>query len=343
MVLDDFRVSHPSPMMTETQKIRVHRSDLLNDMITIFKQQDIIQRNLMFEYVNEIGSDLDGVSRDVYSSFFWIEFLRCSSEGEDCRIPALNSRWQADEWMSIGRIMAKDYLDDQIFPLQLSKVTTIVIALGEETVTSADLFNSFLHFVSQTDRDLIQAALKDDLKGEDKDELLDLLERFQCSINPSKDNMKSIIDKIAHKELIQKPKYAMDNMAITRRETFMGTFLSIDKLLEIYVNLEPTPRKFFKLLKASPITNSDNASLRFFQQYVRGQNTVSLRKLLRFLTGSETITVPKIDISFTQLEGFNRRPIARTCGPSLELRQHIRVSQSLEWKWTASCLTTPAL
>ncbi|CAC5385095.1 unnamed protein product [Mytilus coruscus] len=318
MVLNDFRVSHPSPMMTETQKIRVHRSDLLNDMITIFKQQDIIQRKLMFEYVNEIGSDLDGVSRDVYSSF-WIEFLRCSSEGEECRVPALNSRWQADEWMSIGRIMAKGYQDHQIFPLQLSKVTTIVIAFGEETVTSADLFNYFLHFVSQTDRDLIQAALKDDLKGEDKDELLDLLERFQCSINPSKDNMKSIIDKIAHKELIQKPKYAMDNMAITCRETFMGTFLSVDKLLEIYVNLEPTPRKFLKLLKVSPITNAENASLRFFQQYVRGQNTESLRKLLGFLTGSETITVPKIHISFTQLEGFNRRHIAHTCGPSLEL------------------------
>ncbi|CAC5379116.1 unnamed protein product [Mytilus coruscus] len=253
MVLDDFRVSHPSPMMTETPKIRVHRSDLINDMITIFKQQDIIQRNLMFEYVNEIRSDLDGVSRDVYSSF-WIESLRCSSEVEDCRVPALNSRWQADEWMSIARIMAKGYQAHQIFLLQLSKVTSIVIAFGEETVTSADLFNSFLHFVSQTDRDLMQAALKDDLKGEDKDELLDLLERFQCSINPSKDNMKSIIDKIAHKELIQKPKYAMDNMAITCRETFM-----------------------------------------------------------------ETITVPKIDISFAQLKGFNRRPIAHTCGPSLEL------------------------
>ncbi|CAC5365095.1 unnamed protein product [Mytilus coruscus] len=149
-------------------------------MIPIFKQQDLIERNLMFEYVNEIGSDLDGVSRDVYSSF-WIEFLRCSSEGEDCRVPALNSRWQADEWMSIGRIMAKGYQDHQISPLQLSKVTPIIIAFGEETVTSADLFNSFLHFVSQTDRDLIQAALKDDLKGEDKDELLDLLERFHAA------------------------------------------------------------------------------------------------------------------------------------------------------------------
>ncbi|CAC5378122.1 unnamed protein product [Mytilus coruscus] len=42
MVLDDLRVSYPSPMMTETQKVKVHKSDLLNDMITIFKQQDIL-------------------------------------------------------------------------------------------------------------------------------------------------------------------------------------------------------------------------------------------------------------------------------------------------------------
>ncbi|CAC5415823.1 unnamed protein product [Mytilus coruscus] len=154
MVLDEFRVSHPSPMMTETQKIRVHRSDLLND---------IIQRNLMFEYVNEKGSDLDGV------------FLRNRRlQGTCLELEVAGRR------MDVHRAYhGKGLPGPPNSPLQLSKVTTIVIAFGEETVTSADLFSSFLHFVSQTDSDLIQAALKDDLKGEDKDELLDLLERFQ--------------------------------------------------------------------------------------------------------------------------------------------------------------------
>ncbi|CAC5425773.1 unnamed protein product [Mytilus coruscus] len=237
MVLDDFRVSHPYPMITQ-----------------VFLRRRRLQGTCL-------ELELAGRRMDVHRAYY-----------------------------------GKGLPGPPNFP-----PTTIVIAFGEETVTSADLFNSFLHFVSQTDRHLIQAVLKDDLKGEDKDELLDLLESFQCSINPSKDNMKSIIDKIPHKELIQKPKYAMDNMAMTCRETFMGTFLSVDKLLEIYVNLEPTPRQFLKLLKASPITNAENASLRVFQQY----------RLF--------ITVPKIDISFTQLEEFNRRPIAHTCGPSLEL------------------------
>lgn len=79
--LGDVR-SPPPSRNTENHKIRVHRSDLLNDTIATFKQQDIIDRNLTIEYVNKVGSDLDGVSRDVFSSF-WIEFLRCSSKGED--------------------------------------------------------------------------------------------------------------------------------------------------------------------------------------------------------------------------------------------------------------------
>lgn len=83
--------------------------------------------------------------------------------------------------------------------------------------------------------------------------------------------------------------------------------------------MEPTPKKVLKLIEALPKGSSEATSLRYLQQYIRGQNSVSLKKLLRFLTGSEAITVEKIEVTFTQLEGLGRRPIAHTCGPLLEL------------------------
>lgn len=40
---------------------------------------------------------------------------------------------------------------------------------------------------------------------------------------------------------------------------------------------------------------------------------------MRFATGSDVICVEKIEILFTPVDGAARRPVAHTCGPSLEL------------------------
>ncbi len=44
-----------------------------------------------------------------------------------------------------------------------------------------------------------------------------------------------------------------------------------------------------------------------------------LKKFLRFCTGADIMIVPKIEVNFTDLAGFERRPIAHTCGCILEL------------------------
>ncbi|KAK3097777.1 hypothetical protein FSP39_013093 [Pinctada imbricata] len=311
-----FDESENAPVGEKT--VRIHRVNLLNEMIVIFKEPSIVSETIKFQFINESGSDLNGVSRDVYSSF-WIEFFRRASEGEETRVPAINSHWQSEEWKAIGRILAKGFLDHKIFPIQLSPVTATVLAFGEDAVNPESLFQSFLLYLSKTDRDLLEGALKQKLTEEENDELLELLDRFGCTVLPNKDNIKSLIDQIAHKELIQKAKYCTDNMALACREELLTRISSVDNLMTIYKDLEPTPRKVIKLLDASPKSSSETSALRFLQQYIRGQNSIMLRKLLRFLTGSEILTVSKIEVIFTQLEGFSRRPVAHTCGPVLEL------------------------
>ena len=45
----------------------------------------------------------------------------------------------------------------------------------------------------------------------------------------------------------------------------------------------------------------------------------ALLKFLHFCTGSDVITCDSIQITFSMLSGFERRPIARTCVPLIEL------------------------
>ena len=40
------------------------------------------------------------------------------------------------------------------------------------------------------------------------------------------------------------------------------------------------------------------------QQYIRGLDDAGLRKMLRFVTGSDVISVNKIEIMFTAIDGL---------------------------------------
>ena len=65
----------------------------------------------------------------------------------------------------------------------------------------------------------------------------------------------------------------------------------------------------------------------------RGMNVEKLAKFLRFCTGASMICVEQIQVSFSDIEGAVRRPIAHICGCVLELpRYHMNRSLNSEKK-----------
>ncbi|KAK7891724.1 hypothetical protein WMY93_023687 [Mugilogobius chulae] len=68
--------------------VKIHRSNLLEEMINQFKDPQILEYPLKFTYINEQGSDAAGISRDVYATF-WTELLDHAAEGEELRVPYL--------------------------------------------------------------------------------------------------------------------------------------------------------------------------------------------------------------------------------------------------------------
>lgn len=65
---------------------------LLDEMFVFFKDLEIMNKKIIFEFVSEYGSDMNGVLRDVYS-VFWIEFFRRLVEGEEFRVFVFNFKW----------------------------------------------------------------------------------------------------------------------------------------------------------------------------------------------------------------------------------------------------------
>ncbi|KAK7138439.1 hypothetical protein R3I94_010191 [Phoxinus phoxinus] len=298
--------------------VKLHRVNLLEELITQFKDEAMMSYSVKYSFIHEMGADADGVSRDVYAAF-WTEFLDCAAEGADVRVPSLSTKWQEEEWKSVGRIMVKGLKDHGYFPSRLAQAFTAAITFGEHTVSPDILFDSLMLYLSQSERDLLSTALQDDLDGDDEDELLDLMDRMGVRTVPTQENLKAVLLQVAHKQIIQQPKYALDNIAAVAGPTLREFFPSVLDMQKMYEDLKPSARKVLKLITASPATPAENQSLRFLHQYIRGLDEIGLRKMLRFVTGSDVICVKDIQVIFTPLEGLSRRPIAHTCGPTLEL------------------------
>ncbi|KAL7381526.1 hypothetical protein ABVT39_007308 [Epinephelus coioides] len=184
--------------------VKLHRVTLLDELIAQFKDDAMMSYSVKYSFIDEMGADADGVSRDVYAAF-WTEFLDCAAEGADVRVPSLSPKWQKEEWKSVGRILAKGLKDH-----------------------------------GQSERDLLSTALQEAVVGDDEEELLDLMDRMGVRIVPSQDNLRAVLVQVAHKQIIQHPKYALDNIAEVAGPTLRRFFPSVQDMKKMYEDLKPT-------------------------------------------------------------------------------------------------------
>ena len=108
-------------------------------------------------------------------------------------------------------------------------------------------------------------------------------------------------------------------MSAVAAQLLKTTITTTANIQIMYTDKKTTCRKVLELIETSPETPAERQALGYLQQYVRGLDEVGLRRLLRFVTGSDIICVTKIEVIFTALEGLLRRPVAHTCGSVLEL------------------------
>ena len=318
--LEESHDSVPFTMLSSDlpRNVRVRRVFVINDMVEIFINPVIMTETLQFTFVDEYGADANGVSRDAYTSF-WLEFMKTSTKGEDERIPAISPHFQLAEWQAVGRILAKGFLDHDIFPLLLSKAFVIGMLHGEAYVSPLILMESFRKYITDSEKNVIQKAMDNQLEDEDdKEEFLDLLVRMECHTIPTGDEVKPLLIEVAATELVQKPKYAFDGMVTTCRIPLISMLPHPDDIHALYDRKVPTTRKIVKLLQANPENVDENKVFGYLKQYVKGLKG-DLVKFLHHVTASDSISVEKIEVQFNSKRGLERAPVAHTCGPLLEI------------------------
>lgn len=128
------------------------------------------------------------------------------------------------------------------------------------------------------------------------------------------------LSELTHQELIQRPRYVAQCWAAPLRLLkYMKDFKTPESIASLYEKIRPTTKKVIKSLVANPSNEAEKQAFDFLKTIIRSLDDNSLQSFLKFTTGSCTMMKEGLSISFTNMHGFQRRPIAHTYGPTLEL------------------------
>ena len=142
-----------------TKVIRLHRLNIKNELIEVFKDSNILSCELKIEIIDvqgkvEEGSGV-GVIRDAFCIFF-NDFNFSNTFGREEKVPSLRHDMGKMEWQSVARILV--YLlkrEIGYFPLVLSPSFMISAIFGDNAINNDILIESFKNYVSLEEKDLI--------------------------------------------------------------------------------------------------------------------------------------------------------------------------------------------
>lgn len=312
------------PIQKPVKDIVVHRSTILRDLIREFDEQDALKFNYNIRVIGNNGElekgEGNGVLREVLS-IFWQNFFTSLALGASEKVPCIRHDFQKKGWEAVARILVYGYTSTTYLPPSLSVAFIASCIFGEEQVSNDFLVKSFKLFVSEDEKQAIDIRLNGGPEFDSSNEdILEFLSSYKCFKTPTTENINAIIFELAHQEIIQKPRYIANCwVPIVKRLQVFEPFQSIDNLETLFNEKKVTNKKLVKLLSASPVTDAERESLEHLKRFIKNLKEDGLSAFLQFTTGSNCITCEHIEVTFTNLDGFARRPIAHTCAPMLEL------------------------
>lgn len=306
----------PPPKTLTERKITVHRGHVLKEMIQEFKDVDPFKDLCTLDVIlpngmSETAEDGGGVTRDILCEF-WNSFFEECTLGSAFKVPCLRHDFGESEWHSVGKIIVFGWKSVGHFPIQLS------IAFLEQCLyntVKSNILDEFLKFIPESDAQCLKSALED-IESVDMDEFLEILDQHEIKRVPKQDTILKILEEIAHKELIQSSMFVIDCISPYLKK--LG--IPEDKLKSMYESLFPTTRKVLALLKFPETMSQEEIIVsNHVRRFVRELDIFTLKKFMRFCTGSDLLLKDKIEVSFVNVQGLARRPVAHTCSCLLEI------------------------
>ncbi|XP_057689288.1 uncharacterized protein LOC130920718 isoform X2 [Corythoichthys intestinalis] len=309
-----------TPYSESVKKILVvHRGQVLQELIAQFSDAGLQEADVKIQLVlpdgtPEMGYDEGGVVRDCLSEF-WSDFYNQCTTGTSFKVPFLRHDFGEMQWESVGRIISFGWAREKYLPIKIAPVILEQAALG---YVKSDIVENFLNYMPEHER-VVFETWRSDFKSVDQEDLMEILDNHSCRRLPTEINANDIIHELAHKTLVQEPAYVIEQWT----KSLCTSGCNFHDLTTMYEALTPTVRKIVKSLAFPDVLNiQEKAVQKFLTSYLRNADTQHLCWFLRFCTGSDLFLEKNIIISFSKVEGFQRRPVAHTCGCVLELSIH---------------------
>ena len=280
--------------------VTVHRSNIVEDMMSAYVDQDIVKSVITIQFKDECGLDFDGIKREAYS-LFWENAIPRYFEGTCTFVPRICPGIEENVYTILGRILWHGYILSGVFPISINKVFLTLMLAGKESINDEGFLDGFLEYVSSYERvKLSHILMEEKLSQESKNFLLDFMSEYAVSKMP--ENKKSVLISVGKTELSSKPRMAVDAL----KKGFLcgisdGTFFTKKSVYNLYNDLSVTTDKVLSLLTIDDpltMTKAEETVFTYFKRYLRNLTEKELPSFLRFLTGSATYSGEHIKVIF---------------------------------------------
>ena len=300
----------------------VNRKRLFQDVMNLYEDGSFSKEYpIDIEFVGEKGIDLGGVSREMFT-MFWEEAYARFFDGSKTLIPVVCSQVDNATCSLLGKILSHGYLTTGILPDRIALPSLILILIGHTVEVPSDIIlDSFIDYISDADRMLLKSALASkEFSSEVFGGVLSIVSKYGCRTIPNPSNLKKLILDIAYCEFCVKPAAALNNMHLgVSAYTSYWSNKSPQEVSVLFNLITITPSKVLNKLTSFCSNQAEQRIFEYLKTAIGNMGYTKLRLLLRFVTGASVCLSDDIDVTYNNLEGFERRPIAHTCSSTLEL------------------------
>ena len=304
-------------------EVNIRRHNLVQDVLDFHDNKDNLEKGVTFKYVDEPGVDLDGVKRDVFT-LFWRQSRCRFLEGNDHSFVPRATGIPREQYVLIGRILSYGYITAGIFPAFVNRAFMQAPLCGEDSLTDENLLEGILDYSSPYERErLLRLMSSNHLSPNDIDFLLDFAERGGVTFTPTIENVRKIVLEVARTVLINTPMHSMtkikEGMLHVPGSHLVWANISVGELHQLYSELLPSPEKVTAMLTATCNDQEEERVFSFLRRYTLSLSQEKAVVFLRWVTGSETLTVPNIKVEFHKSYEEEPYPRAHVCGGMLDI------------------------
>ena len=306
----------------------VDRKNVFEEVMMLYSEDAekvLSEYPLSIRFKGEMGVDLGGVTRDMFSAFFSSAYIRMF-DGTSTLFPASHAGVDISNFRTFGTVISHAYLVGGVLPDRIAFPCLAAALLGPEIdIGPKILEEAFVSCLSSHEADVLRAAISyNGIKFPDDtlSELLQILGSYGCRSSPKPQNIKVLMVQAAKYMFIVRPAAAVNqlNMGIPDLHRSFWATMEVSKLFKVYKCMSVSTAKVLSLLQEPQMDTPRKEEVwLYLRRFIGNMTNDELRTFLRFVTGSFVINVSLITTSFNNLDGLARRPIAHTCTGSLEL------------------------